>query len=119
MARPRRDAAICRRATQCRHCQQMTATYFARAEDGRAWYLCANPACRRMHELPAPEPSVESRSVFPRREMAGRAPSTKRAEITGSRGVHPVFHHAHLAAVAGPAITHLARAGFWTIEEAA
>lgn len=56
MARPRRNAATYRRATQCRHCQHMTATYFAQAGDGRAWYLCANPACRRMHEAPEPEP---------------------------------------------------------------
>jgi len=57
MARPRRGAAIYRRATQCRYCQLMTATYFARSGDGLAWYLCANPACRRMQLRPAPEPS--------------------------------------------------------------
>ena len=56
MARPRRDAATYRRATQCRHCQLMTATYFARAGDGRAWYLCAHPSCRRMQLHPAPKP---------------------------------------------------------------
>jgi len=47
-----------RRATQCRYCEQHTATFFARSGPGRAWYLCGNPACRRMHEGPAQDPAV-------------------------------------------------------------
>jgi len=41
----------------CEYCGQRTLSFFAAAGHGRAWYLCGNPACRRMHEGPAPEPS--------------------------------------------------------------